>query len=300
MFASPGGGYSRGYYDLPAFRGELYSEAEHHTAQGIIFIAYDHLGVGDSSCPDEELTISLIAAANDAAIREMVGMIEGGTLSPRLPPLGSFFKIGIGQSMGGAMTIVMQGAHGTFDAIIPLASSAIHPCLPQRSPEADRRSEEGWSSQGSRDVPRLRDAAELAQYIADYVYPFFWDDVPAEIINADQAGGFPVRRQSPSWGSKTIPRCASLFMTRGCIAAEAAAVTVPVLVCVGERDTCPEPRAEPTAFARATDVSVFMVPKMAHMHNFASTRRILWERIVGWSRFIAKARSTDATVSRTL
>ena len=74
------------------------------------------------------------------------------------------------------------------------------------------------------------------------------------------------------------------------MAAEAAAVTVPVFVGVGERDVCPAPLAEPGAYRRSRDVSVFIVPRMAHMHNFACTREVLWNRLVSWSRMIADAR----------
>jgi hypothetical protein len=42
---------------------------------------------------------------------------------------------------------------------------------------------------------------------------------------------------------------------------------------------------------------VFVVPRMAHMHNFASTRRLLWERSMDWVDAIGRAariRGTDA------
>jgi pimeloyl-ACP methyl ester carboxylesterase len=77
------------------------------------------------------------------------------------------------------------------------------------------------------------------------------------------------------------------MMTPGVIAAEAAAVKVPVLIAVGERDVCPEPHAEPTAYRGSSDVSLFIAPRMAHMHNFASTRALLWSRIASWSRRVA-------------
>src|SRR5260370_36180995 len=51
MFAFPGGGYSRGYFDINVRGHEDYSEAEHHVGRGIIFIAADHPGVGDRQHP---------------------------------------------------------------------------------------------------------------------------------------------------------------------------------------------------------------------------------------------------------
>ena len=70
------------------------------------------------------------------------------------------------------------------------------------------------------------------------------------------------------------------------VGAEAAAVAVPVLVGTGERDTVPDPGAEPSAYPGA-DVTVFAAPRMAHMHNFASTREILWTRSHAWGDAVA-------------
>ena len=135
-----GGGYGRGYFNMqfPGHTG--YSEAEHHSSAGIVFIAADHLGVGESSVPDfTRLTVEMIAAANDRAIREVLLRLEAGTLARELPPVQVACTVGIGQSMGGCMTIVMQARHRTYDAIAPLGYSAIHTVLPQRSEQARRK-----------------------------------------------------------------------------------------------------------------------------------------------------------------
>src|SRR5256885_17012093 len=47
IFGVPGGGYSRGYFDMHFSGHEGYSEAEYHTPQGLIFVACDPVGVGD-------------------------------------------------------------------------------------------------------------------------------------------------------------------------------------------------------------------------------------------------------------
>lgn len=58
MAAFPGGGYGRGYFDIHFPGHDGYSEAAHHTAAGLIFIACDHLGVDHSTVPDlAKLTI---------------------------------------------------------------------------------------------------------------------------------------------------------------------------------------------------------------------------------------------------
>jgi hypothetical protein len=138
IFAVPGGGYSRGYFDL-YFPGHVnYSEAEHHTNRGIIFVACDHIGVGDSSLPDPSaLTFEILAATYDAAIRKITERIEKGTITKHFPPVSNPVKIGIGQSMGGCVTILTQAQHLSFDGIVILGFSGIHTVLPQ--PSEDER-----------------------------------------------------------------------------------------------------------------------------------------------------------------
>ncbi|MFL6606440.1 MAG: hypothetical protein ACJ8R9_34635 [Steroidobacteraceae bacterium] len=287
MAAFPGGGYGRGYFNMrfPGHSG--YSEAEHHTCAGIIFIAGDHLGVGESSVPDfTRLTVEMMAAANDRAVSEVLRRLKAGSLTKEIPPVQIASTVGIGQSMGGCLTVVMQARHSTYNAIAPLGYSAIHTVLPQRSAEARRKAILAHQHPRGGDLSSASIAASSAQ-IEDFVYPFHWEDVPADILQADMAGGYPLRRTVPPFGSGTIPTCALQMMHPGYIAAEAAAVTVPVLVGVGERDVCPEPLSEPKAYTGARDVSVYVVPRMAHMHNFASTRVQLWDRLVGWSRLVA-------------
>jgi hypothetical protein len=72
---------------------------------------------------------------------------------------------------------------------------------------------------------------------------------------------------------------------------EAAAVDVPVLVGMGERDFCQDPLRELAAFQSARDLAQFVVPRMAHMHNFAGTRALLWRRIDAFIAQVAALKS---------
>jgi alpha-beta hydrolase superfamily lysophospholipase len=289
IFAVPGGGYSRGYFDMhfPGHSG--YSEAEHHVARGFVLVACDPVGVGASTQPEPtSITFELLAATYDAAVREIAQRLEQGTIAPHLPPLRGLMRLGIGQSMGGKVTVLTQGRHATFDGIGVLGASAIHTVLPQRTEAARQAAMAGHAAGRDSDLGKLT-LEESSSSIADFVYPFHWEDVPKDILDADMAGGYPVRTgHVPPFGSATIPPCAITMMSPGCIAAEAAAVAVPVLVGVGERDVCPDPHAEPTAYRNSNDVTVCRIPRMAHMHNFASTRAQLWRRIDSWSQDVAQ------------
>ena len=47
----------------------------------------------------------------------------------------------------------------------------------------------------------------------------------------------------------------------------------------GERDVIPDPWAKPTAYRGSHDITVLVVPRTAHMRNFALTRGRLWDRL---------------------
>ena len=271
VFAVPGGGYGRGYFDMrfPGHRG--YSEAEHHVGRGLIVVAFDHIGVGDSTIPDlNAITFENLAATYDSAVRQTVEKFARGAIAPGFPGVTDAFKIGIGQSMGGSITILTQGLHAPFDAIAPLAFSAIHTVLPVRD-EQERPDPVNFP------LEMLR-------------WAFHWEDEPEDIVQADIGGGYPRRKTVPPFGSGTMPTCVYKMVLPGAMAKEAAAIRTPVLIAAGERDVLPTPRLEPSAYSSSSDVSLYIVPNMAHMHNFASTRAWLWDRIADWSLMLARER----------
>lgn len=281
VFALPGGGYSRGYYDMH-FAGHLgYSQAEHHLSHGLVMVSIDHLGVGQST-PEvsESVTIEDIAAANDAAVRQILERLRRGAAVDGYPPVSVGTCIGMGQSMGGGVTVIMAGRHRTYDAIAVLGYSAIHTVLPQRQPEDAKYAEHFNYSR--EDAPETFSMQEASEKIPDFLYPFFYEDVPADILAADTAGGYPLRDVAPAFGSKTIPLCVVAMLSPGYLSTEAAAVDVPVFIGLGERDTAPDPHGEPGAYCASSDITLFVCERMAHMHNFASTREQLWNRLAQW------------------
>jgi pimeloyl-ACP methyl ester carboxylesterase len=288
-FGFPGGGYNRAYFDLavelPGPGGP--SEARWHAERGWWYVACDHLGVGDSSHPDPELlTIETLAAANNATVRAVCERIAAGTLADVLPPVKIAARLGFGQSMGGCLTIVAQARHRTFDGIGVLGYSALHTLLP--TPDG-MPAEQPNESRGTDEL----DVAATSAAIGDAVfrYAFHWEDVPPEIVDLDLKQ-YPLRDHAsvPAWGRDAVPPPSAITMlSPGAVAAEAAAVDVPVLIASGERDVVPDPHAETCAYA-SRDVCMFVVPTMAHMHNFAGTREVLWRRIHSWGDRIASER----------
>jgi pimeloyl-ACP methyl ester carboxylesterase len=116
---------------------------------------------------------------------------------------------------------------------------------------------------------------------------FHYDDVDDSIVKAD-LDRFPTRGGNvPPWGSGTLPQAvASWCMAPGAVAPEAAAIAAPVLVAMGERDVIADPRGELRAYQSATSVDFYVCPRMGHMHNFAGTRELFWQRIETWAEWV--------------
>jgi pimeloyl-ACP methyl ester carboxylesterase len=276
-FGFPGGGYSRGYFtfDMPdgSARGQAGGQAAWHAQRGWIFVSCDHLFVGESSAPTDptRLTFGVVAAANAATVAHVTSRLAHGTVSDGFPPVRDAVLLGIGQSMGGCFTIVQQGRHATYDGIAALGFSAIQTTLAFPP---------GTPSDADAFAPR-DDGLPIVTWC------FHYDDEPPDLVDQDMRG-YPVRERMPVWGSATVPPCAFEMLQPGCVRDDAAAITVPVLVGVGERDVVPDPRAEPKAYAQSPDITVLVCPGMSHMHNFASTRESFWQRLQDWGDSVAR------------
>jgi hypothetical protein len=302
-FALPGGGYSRGYFtfDMPGSNGG--GQAGWHAQRGWIFVSIDHLGVGESSLPDPtKLVFENVSAANHATVEEVLKRLAAGTLVQGFPAIKNPVVLGIGQSMGGCLTVVQQAHHNSFDGIAVLGFSAIH-TRPHGLPGTPR----GQTTYIPRDAfptgpnfnsienrrTKAVNSALLQLGSNPAIYPnstptpagwhYHYDDVPAQIVKRDmeRTGELPV------WRSTTLPGLILWVTSPGAIAPEAASIIVPVLAAFGERDVLEDPRSEPKAYRNSVDVCIFICPRMAHMHNFASSREILWSRIEKWGQHVA-------------
>jgi hypothetical protein len=313
-FAKPGGGYSRGYYthDLPGpAKG---AQAAWHAERGWIFVSVDHLGVGESSLHDAaKLDYTTCAAAAHAAEQEVLRRLAEGSLAEAegFPKIADTLKLGVGQSMGGCMTVIQQGRYHAYDGIGVLGYSAVHthpptrpgvapivaPWLPRDTllgqplvvlnPQALARAQQTSGTSGGGDA---------------MAWGFHYDDVDPAVIAADLAhfnrGIHDPEGQrghtAPPWSSLTTPGAVALScLTPGAIAPEAAAVVAPVLVAMGERDVIADPKGEPRAYLSANSVDLFICPRMGHMHNFASTRVLFWRRIETWADWVREVKASS-------
>ena len=279
LYAFPGGGYSRHYFDLdfshlPGCEGASYSQVDHHLARGLIVVTCDHLHVGESTRARQPslITLELLTAANAAMVDTVSRQLADGTLAEAAEPIAELCPVGLGQSMGGAITIATQAAHGCFDAIAVLGYG-VHGTVAVRPEDVDGLSADGRltfsdKSRGT-EPPSMRELWYAA-------------DVPQAIIDEDTKGGYPIRQTTPVYGSLTFPPCALSFTAPGFLETRAASVSVPVFLGYGDIDVLGEPEREPFAYRSAASVEAAEFAAMGHMHNFAGTRRQLWDRLVAW------------------
>lgn len=311
-FAKPGGGYSRGYYtaDLP---GPAHgAQADWHAARGWIFVAMDLIGTGGSSRhAAERLNFATVVRTALAAEEEILLRLANGMVAAGFPPVHQPVRIGIGQSMGGGLTLIQQGRHHCYDGVVTLGYSAVHSHPP--SPPGAPRIVVPWIPRDelARTPEVITNAGAVQRAVSDgnsdhiwqaLAWSFFHDDVPVDVVRAnlshfdeimvagENGGGEPEDSigEGAAWRTmSTLMLVTQAAMTPGAVAPEAAAITVPVLCAMGERDIVPDPAGEMRAFRSATSVDVFICPRMGHMHNFAGTRELLWRRIEGFGAWCA-------------
>jgi hypothetical protein len=278
-FAWPGGGYNRRYYDLQLPSRSGYSQAEYHTSRGSIFVACDHIGVGDSAIPAGAFNHSDIARINAAVVRSVLAGLADGTLIAGVDALADPFPLGMGQSYGGLLLTHLQAEHGLMRGVAMLGWSGI--CT------------EVKDVSGTQNVAPPADLAGTAALRDGLNHPyrrsFHFDDVPEDIV-AEDLLGYPARIgvPIPAWGTPFMPGGPNFAPERGplgpkVVTSEAALIEVPVFIANGEIDVCPDPLKEPSAYPKSPDVTTMVLPRASHMHNFAGTREILWKRLEAWA-----------------
>lgn len=267
----PGGGYARGYFDLPV---PGFSQAEHHAAAGCAVLTLDHLGVGESSLPDREAsTLEAVAAATDAAVqwtRAHVGVPVGAVVAA-------------GQSLGGHIAAATQALHRTFEGIALLGSSVAGSSFPMRPGAPPLAIPEGATG---------LEAAMAVRNAVDWSWVFHYDpdaaaavdpSAPphdlASLVGADIAAGLPAKTLPVPWASTTFPGFVSDLGYARRVAELAAGIDVPVLLATGERDVTHPFEQESAVFAAAPSVTRFTGQRMAHMHNFSEYRADLWRAL---------------------
>ena len=267
LFCLPGGSYTKAYWHLEVPGRPGYSFAEHMAAQGMLVVAVDHLGTGESSDARAiELTPDVVARANAAALGEVRARAGSGSLVPDLAPVEVGPTVGVGHSMGAMLTIFQESLHRSFDAIAPLGYGTVGPIMSfdDGSPLPSIESVMELARSGALDAMPPMDRSTVRHH-------FYWDDVPEDVIAADD---MTITRTPGVTGLLSIvPFIASDHARR---------IECPVFIGLGERDSTCDHHDEPRAYVSSSDVTLFILPSSAHCHNSASTRHDLWNRLGRW------------------
>lgn len=274
----PGGSYTKAYYHLevPGFPPDSYSFALAMAQQGFIVVALDHLGVGDSiiSANGAQLTMSVLAAANAAAVRVIRKHLQEGTLLAELPAQQEVVMVGIGHSMGSFLLLAQQAAYPSFSAIALLGftTGEISTAGMERHLAETLGLEPGTAHEA---ISRLYTGTPSGYMALDRTIAhalFYANDVPEAVMIADDAL------------VSAIPLGTTVDMSQpGAMLPLASEVDVPLFLANGALfDMSADFRAEPTSYRRATDISLYLLEGSAHCHNFASSRHTLWNRLARW------------------
>jgi len=270
-----GGTYDKHYWHIDIDGHPGYSFGEHLAAAGFIVIAVDHLGIGASSDPiaSGPLGLELLAKGDAEVARQIRQRVQRGELHDDLPPI-TVPLIGVGHSMGACLTTMVQATAHPFDAVVLLGYGVQITNVYQDTVDAqdlEQRIQQTAELSCQLTGAKPTDSHTFAPrgYLSDL---FYAGEVPQEVVDADTA----VQSRVPV-------RAAAEVTTPGMVERYAPMVDVPVLLAFGAAlDVSPNPHAEPANYSSSPDVTLHLVPKSGHCHNFASHRRQLWDRIVSW------------------
>lgn len=275
-----GGGMNRRYYDLQPEDGDpSFSFARQMVARGFVVLALDYLGTGDSDRPADgyALTAELLTRANLHAATQALAGLREGRLVPGLPALPGLPSLGIGHSMGGMMTVLLQ-AQARLHAGVALLGFGTRG-LPDFVPAEAREL--------ARDTAAVRaQLVELARKQFVQPYPVIKPSPQSNgLYGGAAADPRGVQAIKAAMGN-LLPVPAFLSMLPGNVAPEALLIDVPVFLGLGERDMAGPPHQIPAAFPGSRDVTLYLLPEAGHSHFLFPARIGLFDRLAAWARSI--------------
>jgi pimeloyl-ACP methyl ester carboxylesterase len=110
--------------------------------------------------------------------------------------------------------------------------------------------------------------------------------VPGSFLAEDVPGA--VRQAFVDQQTSLLYTCGLTSMIPGVTDHDKAAIRVPVFVGFGDRDLTDAYAPAAARYCASNDVTRFVLPGSAHCHNQASTRMLLWDRIVAWIQSIGE------------
>lgn len=275
----PGGFLSRHYFDLGTDGDRRYSFAEAMVARGYAVLAFDHLGVGDSTKPVPEeagltLGVDAIAAANQRALERARARIEAGDPASGTPPLEISASVGVGHSMGSMLTVEQQALALPHLALLLFSfSTAGTPRFLDETLMAYADDPERLR----REMPRVATAAMGGPYPPRANGPA--DDRRAAF--GVGTAGDAAERALEDAATNLLAVGGLTSMIPGGYAPAAEKVEAPVLMVFGDHDLHDDRRTA-AELPLVRDLSTYCLPDAWHCHFVANTRATLWDVVDRW------------------
>lgn len=276
-----GGNMNRRYFDLQVEGDDSFSFATQMTARGFIVVTIDHLGLGDSSRPEDgyALTPDILAQANAHATTDILARLREGRFVPDVPAIPTLRSLGVGHSMGAMLTTLQQAQSRQHAGIALLGFSTRG--LPKFVPEDVR----ALSTDPVAVRARL---VEFARRMFVVSYPRIRSSGGnnADLYGSDAADprGVAALRAATDC---LLPVPAFLSMIPGNVAPEAARIDVPVFLGLGERDMAGPPADAPRAFTLSPEVRLEVFAGAGHSHFLFASRTELFDRLAEWATTLA-------------
>lgn len=272
FFCFPGGSLNRRYFDLDPGGPNGLSFAEAMAARGHACVLVDHPGIGDSERPENGFALDPHTVARiDANVVESAKSALAAGL-PGYPPLPDIHPIGMGHSMGGMLTGLMQAHHAPFEAIALLGThpfGAIDILMQPLHYLAD-----------DPEATRTSLASTLRGLGAEPFKDMIRNPGPTTLF---EEGDGPGKAAIVANRTELLTVCGMFSMIPGSWKREAAAIQVPLLLAFGDSDLCRKPYEVPGCFTASPDVTLLVLRDTGHNHFAFATRAALFDRIDHWA-----------------
>lgn len=276
LFCKPGGAMNRHYFSLVADRDSTHSFAHYMAEKNRIVVTLDHLGVGESSIPEDgyELTLEVLAAANHTAVQQVLKILAGGGVSEQLPALSKLRPIGVGHSMGAMLTVVQQHRHGSYESLLLLGFCN------RGMPDILSDEQKAYIDDS---VSARRDAVPLARQYFPEPYVHNTRDRGAVSGKPNKSSVSDIAKQAVAKTEAPLLAVGGMMsLIPGSIGPEMKDIQVPVFLGIGDRDLIENPHTVPAEFPACKDISLMVLPQTGHNHFLYPSYKKFFERMHGW------------------